>query len=267
MPLSDILIPGESWKRVEIPGTPAALACDPAGNLAIADAKDRVFHLLGEDGKLTKRTTTAVVSALAISPKGTIYLSMPSRNAIRTLFETGEEKTVVENVEVAAMTFAGDDLWYLANSKIFRLGQEVPVESRFADLGGLVAWHNGGTLVTGLNKGRHLLALRLKSDGSVDAPERYAPLRVRQIRPGDAKVRETEASQVTALARDDADRIYAATKEGVQIFDPTGRMCGVLLSPAPAPVSALAIGQSRLYIICDGKLWCRKIKGKKGPKS
>ena len=41
-------------------------------------------------------------------------------------------------------------------------------------------------------------------------------------------------------------RIYAATEIGVQVFDPTGRLCGVLTPARAAPRSAYAPEATRL---------------------
>jgi hypothetical protein len=45
---------------------------------------------------------------------------------------------------------------------------------------------------------------------------------------------------VTSLATDKDGRIYAATEMGVQVFDPTGRLCGVLTPAAPGKPEHLA---------------------------
>ncbi|HEY1188296.1 MAG TPA: hypothetical protein VGE74_11600 [Gemmata sp.] len=75
---------------------------------------------------------------------------------------------------------------------------------------------------------RLLWAAPVGSQGSVVASSApYAPIRQK---PG-----ATQPTEVTGLAADRNGRIYAATEIGVQVFDPTGRMCGVL-TPAAAGV-------------------------------
>ena len=110
---------------------------------------------------------------------------------------------------------------------------------------------DGGTLVVGLAGDRYLDAYRIDKDGGLSAGEKYYPLRTRA---------KTEPSEVAALALDGKSRLYAATKEGVQVFDPTGRLCGVLLSPRRAPITGLALAGEmgdELYVVCAGKLWMR----------
>ena len=51
----------------------------------------------------------------------------------------------------------------------------------------------------------------------------YCPLRIK---------RGETAGGCTALCEDKEGRIYAATPIGIQVFDPTGRLCGVTTAPA-----------------------------------
>jgi enterochelin esterase family protein len=57
--------------------------------------------------------------------------------------------------------------------------------------------------------------------------------------------------------------LYAATDLGIQVFDPTGRLCGVLLKPKDEPLIGVAFGGSdndRLFTVCGDKLYSRKLK-------
>ena len=51
---------------------------------------------------------------------------------------------------------------------------------------------------------------------------------------------------VTGLVVDRDGRIYAATDIGVQVFDPTGRLCGVLTPAAPGRPEFLAFEGDKL---------------------
>lgn len=60
-------------------------------------------------------------------------------------------------------------------------------------------------------------------EGSIFGRENeYCPLRIRR---GD------RTGGCTALCVDRDGRVYAATPLGVQVFDPTGRLCGVTAAP------------------------------------
>lgn len=120
-------------------------------------------------------------------------------------------------------------------------------------LSGLVLWPAGGTLVVGDAGSKYLWAFRIGPDGGLDG-DRYYQLRVR---PG------TTSSGVTSLAIDTAGRVYAATPLGVQFFDPTGRLSGVLLSPGREPPTGIGFSPAepdRLIGLFGDKLFARKLR-------
>jgi sugar lactone lactonase YvrE len=120
----------------------------------------------------------------------------------------------------------------------------------------LVLWNDQGTLVVGDAGGKHLWAFRIEKDGSLSAGDRYYPLR---MRPGE------KASGVTAMTVDAKGRLYACTPLGVQVFDPTGRLCGLLLNPTGDTPSAIVFGGeggSSLIIAAGEKVFARKLQPK-----
>jgi gluconolactonase len=121
---------------------------------------------------------------------------------------------------------------------------------------GVTLWPDRGTLVVGDAEGKHLWAFRVEEDGSLAHGDRYYALRV---------PRGETASGVTALTVDAAGRLYACTPLGVQVFDPTGRLSGVLTKPADGELTAIAFGgpeADTLFVACGGKIFARKTKAK-----
>jgi sugar lactone lactonase YvrE len=78
----------------------------------------------------------------------------------------------------------------------------------------------------------------------------YAPLRTR---------RGQKSIEVTGLATDEDGRIYAATYLGVQVFDPTGRLCGVLTPAAPGKPERIAFEGDRLTLWVGDAKYERKL--------
>src|SRR5262249_25972062 len=106
---------------------------------------------------------------------------------------------------------------------------------------GLTLSADEGTLVVGDAAGKYLWAFRIEKNGALSAGEPYYPLR---MNPGEKE------SGVSALTTDAAGRVYACTPLGVQVFDPTGRLCGVLLKPGPGDMTALTFaGEDRDVLI------------------
>jgi enterochelin esterase family protein len=78
----------------------------------------------------------------------------------------------------------------------------------------------------------------------------YCPLRIQ---------RGKKAGGCTALATDRDGRIYAATELGVQVFDPTGRLCGVMTPAAPGKPEYMAFEGDALTLWVGTTKYARKL--------
>ncbi|MSR31382.1 MAG: hypothetical protein EXR99_07750 [Gemmataceae bacterium] len=89
-----------------------------------------------------------------------------------------------------------------------------------------------GTLLAGSARGNAIWAYRVNNDGTLSGKDVYVGLR---------KPRSGMPGAVHSLLVDRTGRIFAATSLGIQVFDPTGRLCGVLTHPAPFyPATSMA---------------------------
>ncbi|MFL5242076.1 MAG: SMP-30/gluconolactonase/LRE family protein [Gemmataceae bacterium] len=130
-------------------------------------------------------------------------------------------------------------------------------EKKMLDVGikvtGLTLWPDQGTLVAAEEDSKYLWAFRIEADGSLSAKEPYYALRTK---PGKKSV------GTNGLTVDSKGRLYAATELGVQVFDPTGRLCGVISKPATGgQLCTLAFGEddrSLLFAVCNDKVYFRK---------
>jgi enterochelin esterase family protein len=119
----------------------------------------------------------------------------------------------------------------------------------------LTLWPDEGHLVIGEVDGAYLWAVRIEKDGSFGPGDRYYSLRTKPGQP----------LRVTAMTMDAAYLLYACTTLGVQVFDPTGRLSGVISSPAKEELTAIAIGGPKadtLYVACGDRIFARPIQGK-----
>lgn len=119
----------------------------------------------------------------------------------------------------------------------------------------LTAWPDEGHLVIGEADGAYLWAVRVEKDGSLGPGDRYYSLRTQPDR----------KMTVTAMTMDAGYLLYAATPLGIQVFDPTGRLSGVIAAPAKDAISALAIGGEKadtLFVSAGERIYARKIQGK-----
>jgi hypothetical protein len=110
---------------------------------------------------------------------------------------------------------------------------------------------DGGTAFVGSANQQFLLACPLV-EGYVHftrgAP--YAELRTR---------RGEKGIDVTGLSTDKDGRIYAATDIGVQVFDPTGRLCGVLTPAASGKPEAMTFEGNNLTLWIGETKYARKL--------
>src|SRR5262249_35106356 len=110
---------------------------------------------------------------------------------------------------------------------------------------------DGGTMFAGAAVGKYVWAFRVDKDGALDAGQPYCSLRV---------PRGEKDMPVTSLCVDNAGRIYAATPLGLQIFDPTGRLSGVLPSPTREAIRDANLVEDMLYIAAGREVFVRKVK-------
>jgi hypothetical protein len=119
----------------------------------------------------------------------------------------------------------------------------------------------GSTYLVADAADRYIWAIRIEKDGSLtgEPADRYCRLRVR----GDDRRKKNQPPDAfradpSAMTIDGATRLYVATNLGIQIFDPTGRLCGVITSP-PGRVTELVFDGNQLFARADGKAYVRKM--------
>jgi gluconolactonase len=264
MPLSQILLPGEGWELVSKGWKePGPLTADRAGNVYVADREARkIWRVDGSGRRAVFAPTSAPVSGMCFGPDGLLYACHQEGSSILTYSAKGKEKRLTDDPRLQKT----QDLVVTSKGMIYCTSSQFPAvylitpEGKVRPTGkalvfnwaGITLWPDEGTLV--VNHEGEIHAFRVEKDGSLTAREAYYAVRG----PGDE-------GSIPRLTMDRSYRLYAATTEGVQVFDPTGRLCGVLLRPERAPVTALAFGGpdfDRLYVLCNNKLYVRKLKVK-----
>ena len=142
-----------------------------------------------------------------------------------------------------------------AAGKAFALPDGLPVKEATCSAVAL----GGSTLLVADAADRYVWAFPIQKDGTLGPGDRYCRLRVR----GDERRKqftrpEAFRADPSAMAVDGANRTYVATNLGIQVFDPTGRLCGVFTAP-PGRVTELAFDGDRLVARADGKVFVRKM--------
>jgi hypothetical protein len=171
------------------------------------------------------------------------------------------EKLPAQGIGSPAVTFRGDVIYQIdaENKSLVARWPDKRQAKKVNDLvkpSCLTLWPDESQLVIGDAGGKYLWTARIEKDGGLGGVDRYYSLRVK---PGG------KASGVKAMVMDAGNLLYAATPLGVQVFDPTGRLCGVILPPAKEEMTAITIGGEKgdtLFVAAGDKVYSRKIQGK-----
>jgi sugar lactone lactonase YvrE len=262
IPLSQVLIPGEGWHAVgQDFKAVRGLAADREGNVYVADPEASGLTRIRSDGQVRPfGEDLSGAHGIAWGPDDRLYVCLPGRRRVVALDADGKEHAAAEELaaEDVVVTRAGALYCAVPDERAVYLvstdGKKRRVAQGEFTPAGLVLWPDEGTLVVAEGNGRYLWAYRIEPDGGLADGERYYPLRNRANR---------TPSGCAALTVDGARRAYAATGVGVQVFDPTGRLSGVLLGPdpvAPAPTALTLGGPKRdtLYVAFGAKVYARK---------
>ena len=116
--------------------------------------------------------------------------------------------------------------------------------------------------------GEHAWTFRVKADGSLDAKMPTMPMRLPIDEKGPFAMQSpppySPQSLGDGMAVDRRGRYYVTSALGVQIFDPTGRPCGVLPKPDPSlPLTSCVLAgleHSTLFIAQGTKIYARRLK-------
>ena len=240
--LLDLLIPGESWELVaEDLGFADALCADNAGNLYFCDMKEPgVYRINAKDGSKTKISDESVSGLEFNADETLLYACQGSQSRVISIDpKNGVVKTIAEGVKPNDLEVTKDGFILFTQtgkSEVVRIdpksGEVSVVDTGITKPNGIALSNDGGTLAVSDYGGTHTWTFRVNSGGVLDAKMPTMPMRLRIDPKGEFNFNEEPpyvvVSKGDGMAVDRKGRYYATSDLGVQIFDPTGRPCGVL---------------------------------------
>jgi sugar lactone lactonase YvrE len=274
MPLATILKEGEGWKLISKDfKSIAGLSADAKGDVYVSDPASSRIDRIDAEGRthpFAEKLSPAVRS-ITFAPDGRMFGTRISGDdiVVFNVFNESGTPTAVEGPKgtylavnaqggiYTSLQKSGADPWLPGEVVLTtKEGKRRTVFLNATGVTGLVFWPDQGTLVVADAATPFLWTCRVEKDGTLSTKDHYYQLRHRgnQFWPG-----------TTALVMDRDNRLYAATDLGVQVFDPTGRLCGVLTKPENEPLTALAFGGAdfgQLYLACGNKLYARTLQVK-----
>jgi enterochelin esterase family protein len=275
--LLNLLIPGESWELVTGDlGFADALCADKDGNLYFCDMKaPAVIRISAADGTQTEIAKESV-SGLEFSPDGSLlYACQGSKNRVISInVKSGEVKTVAEGVKPNDLAVTRDGFILITETgakQVTRINPQTAevsaVDTGITKPNGIALSNDGGTLAVSDYGGSHTWMFRVNAGGLLDAKMPTMPMQLPIDPQGEFRFNEpppyVAATKGDGMAVDSAGRYYVTSELGVQIFDPTGRPCGVLPKldrDQPLTTCTLAGSDHRtLYIAHGTKVYRRKL--------
>ena len=243
--LLNLLVPGESWKVVaDNLGFADALCSDAQGNIYFSDMKaPAVYKISATDGTRTEICKESV-SGLEFSPDGKQLIGCQGAKSriISIDLVSKEVKTIAQDVmpNDLAVTGQGHILFTdTAAGQVVRVdpntGKTSVADSGISKPNGIALSNDGGTLAVSDYAGDSTWMFRINPAGELDAKMPVMPMRLPIDPKGEFKFNEpppyVAASKGDGMAVDKKGRYYVTSELGVQIFDPTGRPCGLLPKP------------------------------------
>jgi enterochelin esterase family protein len=276
--LLNLLIPGESWELVvDKLGFADALCADREGNVYYCDMREpgiyRIDVLTGEKRRISEES----VSGLEFSPDASkLYACQGSQKRVLEIdLVTGESRTIAQDVQPNDLAVTSDGMILITETgkkQVTRIdpqtGTAMQVDLGIEKPNGIALSNDGGTLAVSDYGGEFTWTFRVLEDSNLDAKMPTLPMRLPIDFAGDFKFNEAppyvRASKGDGMAVDKKGRFYVTSELGVQIFDPTGRPCGVLPKVnkgEPLTTCILAGAEhSTLYIAHGSKIYRRKLK-------
>lgn len=266
--LHDYLIDGEPWK--EVAGGYAftdGLCCDKDGNLFFTDVKagKGIYKLDVATGKADLFLDNLPgISGLQIGPDGRFYACHNKEQRIIAITMKGEVEVLLTGVKCNDLVVSKKGNLYFTETPTLSVHLITKDKKHVvADVGhvqkpnGITISPDERTLVVSEHGGKHVWAWRIDDDGTLSGGAPYMTMWLpvgKETASGDGATTESNG------------RFFVTTELGVQIFDPAGRLAGIIAKPTPQSkvVSVEFAGKERdvLYIAAGDKIFGRKVKVK-----
>lgn len=271
-----LLVPDQPWTLVvNNLGFADAPCTDAEGNFYFSDMKaPAVYKISAQDGSRTEIAKESI-SGLEFGPGGLLYGCQGSQKRVISIHpKTGEVAVVASGVTPNDLAVSSDGNIYITETGeqcITRIeiktGGVTHVDTGINKPNGIALSNDQGTLAVSEYGGEFAWMFRVRADGTLDAKMPIMSLRLPIDQKGDFKFNEPPPYQTSSkgdgMAVDKAGRYYITSALGVQIFDPTGRLCGVLPKPNESQplTSCILAGPDHeyLYVTNGDTIYRRKL--------
>lgn len=264
--LHDILIEGEGWTEAVTGHTfTDGLACDREGNLYFSDPKAGTgiykVDLLGKETQILDGQ--ASISGIHVGADDRIYFCQGGKvGRVAVLEKDGKVKELLANVKPNDLIVTKSGVVYFTETGAKAIHCILPEGKDFVADEGHVLAPNGITLsfdqtslAVSEHGGKNVWMWQIQPDGKLTGAE---PVMTMLVSPNNTQGRAFGDGSTT----DEKGRFYVTTESGIQVFDATGRLSGVIAKPSQESkiVSVEFAGKDKdwLYVCDRDKIYKRK---------
>ena len=266
--LQDYISNDQPWKEVASGYVfTDGLCCDAAGNLFFTDVKGGkgIYKLDADTGKVDLFLDNLPgISGLQIGPDGRFYACHNKEQRIIAITMKGEVEVLLTGVKCNDLVVSKTGNLYFTETptqRIHLITQDkkhiVADEGHVVKPNGITISADEGTLAVSEYGGKHVWTWRIEADGTLTGGAPYMTMWLpvgKESAAGDGATTEANGSY------------FVTTELGVQIFDVTGRLSGIIAKPDPLGkvVSVEFAGKDHdiLYVAGGEKIYGRKVKVK-----
>ncbi len=262
MKLSDVLIDGQDWEMV---GEGFAFTEGPAvdleGNLYFTDVfRSKIYRIMGSGKPEIFVDQSFGTNGLKFGPDGRLYGCQNGKKRIVAYDSAGKDTSIVDEVSsndlvvmsTGAIYFTDPEhhqVWYISPK-----GEKKVVDATLDYPNGLTLWPDQSTLVVADMRKPYLYTFRVESDGSLKFKQPFYAC---------ALQRDMPDSAADGMTIDSAGRIYVATRLGLQVFNPSGALSGIIARPQNQWLANAVFAGPKLdelYVTCSNRVYKRKMK-------
>ncbi len=258
-PDSEWELVGQGYKFTEGP------AVDKQGNVFFTDVRESKLYKIGSDGKpVVFKEDAGGITGLMFGEDGTLYACQNGRKRIVAYSPHGKERILAEGVNSndLAVTKNGEvyfsdppdkQVWFIdskGNRRVVYDGKGIGFPN------GVRLTPDQSMLLVADTLGKWVWSFQIQADGSLGNEQAFYHLET----PDDSS-----ASGANGMTLDTDGFLYVATKLGIQICDPPGRVMGIINKPWLGGLSNVVLGgtdMQMMYVTAGDKVFRRHIRRK-----
>ncbi len=266
--MRDILVPGEGWELVadgyKFTEGPAA---DAKGEVFFNDIPNSKTYKIDLGGKVTPFLADSKgANGQAFGPDGRLYAVASGSEQVLAYGSDGTPAVIADGFRGNDLVVRHDGSMYVTNpsrdattpSKVWYIspkGEKRVVDTGLRFSNGVTVSPDQSLLYVAESRSRWVYSYQIQPDGSLAAKQKYFHLHV----PDTADDAGADGMRV-----DRDGRLYVATRMGLQVCDPAGRVNCIIPTPN-GKITNLCFGGEEsdiLFATCGDRVYKRKVKTK-----